>query len=411
MRNIVQFNVLNNDFQNDPYPTYSMLHSTNSILMDSHLNAHFFGHYDDVAHILRSPAFTTAPLADRAQPVMGDRVLAQMEGAEHYVKRRTVLGALTGKRFREHYAQMIEQVVEELLSQTSHTGRIDLINEFGKDYSILVTLKILGLPTDRHKDIAAWHQGVASFITNLAMTQEQRNSSLRCSKEIIDYLTPLIEGEQHDDDSFITMLCNSEHNGQPMKTSEVVALILNVILAASEPADKTLGYLFNHLLGCPGRYDTVKEDRRLLVPAIRETLRLTPPVQLIPRQTDTQVQVGGVDLPKGSLVFCMIGAANRDPAIYDQPSSFVIDRKQAIQGCPEHAKAASHLAFGAGKHVCVGAAFSLLQIELTANLLMDRLQNPGFAPGFSFQEEGLYTRGPASLTLEFLPYDSTVVSA
>lgn len=408
MRNILAFDALDRNFQNNPYPIYEKIHSSNAILMDPNLNAYFFGHYEDVSRILCSPSFTTAPLADRAEPVMGDRVLAQMEGQEHHSKRRSVLSGLSGKLFRERYAAMVEQVTGQLLAEHMRLGKIDLINDFGKPYSVLVTLKVLGIPTDRYKDIAVWHAGVAAFITNLKMTSEQRAYSLSCSHQLIEYLTPIVnEQKTQNDGSLISILCNAESDGQKMTTSEVVALILNVILAAVEPADKTLAYLFHHLLTSPGQLDRVRGDRQLLSAALGETLRLTSPVQLIPRQTREDVSVAGVHLPEGTLVFCMVGAANRDPSIFQDPSVFILDRKRGAKTGPEHVKAANHLAFGAGKHVCVGAAFSRLQIELTANLLLDRLEELRLAPGFSLQEEGLYTRGPSALNLQFRPCHET----
>lgn len=274
MRNIADFDVTENNFQRNPYPIYESVHAKNEVLWDARLNAYFFGHYEDVSRILLSPEFTTAPLAKRAEPVMGGRVLAQMEGHEHYSKRRAVLSKLTGKLFRERYASMIEQVADQLLKKHLALGAIDLINDFGKEYSVLVTLKILGLPTDRCKDVAVWHRGVAAFITSLKMSDKEKSFSLHCSKQIIDYLTPIVKCRAHQSDgSLISTLCHTESYGKKMTTSEVVALVLNILLATTEPADKTLAYLFNHLLNNPGQFERVRNNRGLLVSAIGETLR------------------------------------------------------------------------------------------------------------------------------------------
>lgn len=94
------------------------------------------------------------------------------------------------------------------------------------------------------------------------------------------------------------------------------------------PTDKTLAYLFYYLASCPVRLDRVKKDRQLLAPAIAETLRLNSPVQLIPRQLSEDVSVGGIRLPAGARVFCMPGAANRDPSVFRDPARFDIDRRQ-----------------------------------------------------------------------------------
>ncbi|KOC87860.1 cytochrome P450, cyclodipeptide synthase-associated [Winslowiella iniecta] len=404
MRNIVEFDVMAQDFHCNPYPAFERLHANNQVFRDSEFNAYFFGHYEDVSHILQSSDFTTEPLAKRAEPVTGGRVLAQMEGKEHHSKRRAVLSGLSGKLFREKYAAIIETITLQLLEAHMACGRIDLIKDFGRSYSVLVSLNMLGLPVDRHQEVAIWHRGITHFITSLKLSEEERKHSLRCSQNLIGYLTPIIEDASfHADGSLISMLCRAENNGEKMTTSEIVALVINVLLAATEPADKALASLFYHLLHNPHCIEKVRSDRTLLNAAIGETLRLTSPVQLIPRQASKDLTLAGIELPKDTLIFCMTGAANRDPSVFKDPSRFILDRRQQAKNLPDSGKIMNHLAFGTGAHACVGTAFSLMQIELTANLLLDRLENLRLAEGYSLQEEGLYVRGPATMCLEFAP--------
>ncbi len=404
MRNVIKFNVMDKNFQKNPYNIYQTVHSSNSVLWDENLKAYFFGHYEDVSAILKDARFTTAPLAVRAEPVMGDRVLAQMEGHEHHSKRHAILSKLTGKMFRTHYTKIIEEIIDQLLMPHLAKGKIDIINEFGKDYSVLVTLMVLGLPIDRYKDISMWHKGVASFVTSLNQSDEEKEFSLSCSKDIISYLTPLIEEwDKNASEDLISVLCQKTNDANSMTTSEIVALVLNMLLAAIEPADKTLAYLFYHLLTHPNELEKIQNDRRLLGDAITETLRLTSPVQLIPRQTNQAIEFAGVTLPADSLVFCMIGAANRDPDVFVNPNHFIPERKRDSKTGADLIKTANHLAFGAGVHVCVGSAFALMQIELTANRLLDKLIDISLTDDFILEEEGLYTRGPSALPITFIP--------
>jgi len=400
MAKLIDFEVASNDFQKDPYPHYTRLHCEDAVLHDKQYGAYFVGKYADVQFILTNSNFTTAPLAERAQPVMGGRVLAQMEGSEHGSKRKTVLSGLSGRYFRERYAPMIRRISEDLLHPRLSFGTVDLVNQFGKDYGVLVTLNVLGLPTDRYKEIATWHTGIVDFITSLQMSDSQRRYNLDCSQRLIEYLTPIVLRHlQCPGDDLMSMLCRQDEQGTTMTVSEIVALCLNILLAATEPADKTLALLFKHLLEHPVELEQVRSNRDLLSAAIDETLRLTPPVQLIPRQAAMEVDISGVVIPAGALVFCMIGAANRDPKTFESPDTFNIGRRK--NGATSLGRISHHLAFGAGTHVCVGAAFSLLQIEITANLLLDKLHGLTYSPGFIYKEVGLYTRGPESLCIDF----------
>src|SRR5208282_3662149 len=157
--------------------------------------------------------------------------------------------------------------------------------DFGKQFAVLMTLDVMGLPTANHKQVAMWLGGIADFVTRLDMDEEHRTYDIECSRQLAEYLLPIVqERQQGGGRDLISTLCASKVGGQEMSTSEVLALCLNILLAASEPVDKTLGLLFKHLLDHPKHFAAVHQDRTLLTNALDETLRLTPPVQLIPRQ-------------------------------------------------------------------------------------------------------------------------------
>ncbi|MGH8044323.1 MAG: cytochrome P450, partial [Stenotrophomonas sp.] len=96
------------------------------------------------------------------------------------------------------------------------------------------------------------------------------------------------------------------------------------------------------------------------------------------------------------------------PSVFRDPTTFDINRRKAAQQAPIGGAASMHFAFGTGTHMCVGAAFSLMQLELTANILLDHLRDLRTPPGFMLEEEGFYTRGPVAMPLEFAPYDGAV---
>ncbi|MBJ7551600.1 cytochrome P450, cyclodipeptide synthase-associated [Marinomonas ostreistagni] len=399
MSKLCFFDVLDPIFQKNPYPFYQALHNEDLIYCDKATGAYFVGEYAEVERILKDPSFTTAPLSVRAQPVMRDRVLAQMEGKEHSEKRRAVLHGLSGQYFKKQYHPLIKNISQELINPYLYKGSFDLVNEFGKDYAILVTLGILGLPKDNYKEIALWHKGVADYITKLNLSEEEKNTSLQYSKNLSDFLLPIIDLRKIDPrDDLISLLCNLNNSENIMTDSEIIALCLNILLAATEPADKSLAMLFKNLLEQPEVFDDVYNDRTKIRAAIEETLRLNSPVQLIPREASEDCIVGGISIKKGSIIFNMIGAANRDPKVFHDPNLFILDRRAKNKEgfCKKR-----HLAFGTGMHACLGAEFSLRQIEITANVILDSLKNLKISEEYHFSESGLYTRGPNSLLLTF----------
>ncbi|WP_350306486.1 cytochrome P450, cyclodipeptide synthase-associated [Photorhabdus viridis] len=403
MAKLSYFNINDPKFIKNPYDFYDILHQQDLVYFEQSQNSYFIGKYEDVDAILKSSIFNTRPLTERAEPVMGNRVLIQMEGEEHACKRKLMMQGLSRNHFSLYYEPMIRKITEDLLQPYIEKGNIDIVNDFGRDYTVLVTLGILGLPSDNYRDIAEWHKGIANFITQFDQTEPEKIHSLECSQKLINLLNPIVDQRRcNPSGDFISILCGSNGQDTGMSTSEITALCLNILLAAIEPADKILAMMLNHLISNPSTLDAVVKDRALVRDAFEETLRLTSPVQLIPRETEEDVTISGIDIPKGTVIFCMIGAANRDPSIFHKPNEFDLYRRK---NTTSHQKAnrKRHLAFGAGTHACIAAAFSLCQLEVSSNIILDRLHNLRFADNYHYQETGVYTRGPSKLLLSFDP--------
>ncbi|MEV6006014.1 cytochrome P450, cyclodipeptide synthase-associated [Streptomyces sp. NPDC051976] len=398
-----RFSILSEDFAADPYPHLAGLREQSPVHYEPAVDSYFLSRHQDVKRVLTDhEAFTTETLQVRAEPVMRGPVLAQMTGAEHTAKRKIVVRGFTGEALRDQ-VRAVEANAAEVVAPYLPRGRIDLVNDFGKPFAVRVTLDVLGLDKEDWRQVMAWLGGVGEFITSIVLTPERRRHCLDCAERLEGYLAPVIaRRRRHPGDDLISTLCAAEFDGIAMSDRDVTALVFNVLVAAIEPADKTLGLLFKHLIDHPGQLAQVRQDPALLSAAIAETLRYTPPVQLIPRQAEKETEFAGTVVPAGATVFCMIGAANRDPDVFSAPDTFDIHRPD-LGTARSFAAAAQHLAFGAGLHSCVGAAFARAEIETVAALLLPLLEQVRYSPGFVYRETGLYTRGPASLSLDFTP--------
>lgn len=398
-----RFSVLSEDFAADPYRYFPRLREQDAIHYESAIDSYFVSRHRDVKRVLTDhETFSTEMLQVRAEPVMRGPVLAQMTGAEHTAKRKIVVRGFTGQAL-EDQIRAIHANAAELVAPFLSRGRIDLVNDFGRPLAIDVTLDVLGLDKKDRRQIADWLGGVAEFVTGIDLTAEQRRRCLDRAERLEAYLAPVIgERRRRPGEDLISKLCVAEFDGIAMSDREVTALIINVLVAAVEPADKTLALLFKHLIDHPEQLAQVRRDPALLPAAIAETLRYTPPVQLIPRQTERDVVLAGSSVPAGATVFCMIGAANRDPAAFAAPDTFDIHRTD-LGTARSFTAAARHLAFGTGLHQCVGAAFARAEIETVAGMLLSLFDEIRHTPGVRYRETGLYTRGPASLCIDFTP--------
>ncbi|THA73338.1 cytochrome P450, cyclodipeptide synthase-associated [Streptomyces sp. A0592] len=397
------FSVLSDEFAAAPHHFYAGLRERTPVHYEPAIDSYFLSRHRDVKRVLTDhERFSTEMLQVRAEPVMRGRVLAQMTGAEHTAKRKIVVRGFTGSALQGQI-RAIHTNAAELMAPFLPRGRVDLVNDFGKPFAVHVALDVLGLDRADWQQVADWHAGVAEFVTSLALTPERRRHCLDCAERLEAYLAPVIRQRRSlPGEDLISKLCTAEFDGVTMTDRDVTALIINVLVAAAEPADKTIALLFKHLIDHPEQMAQVRRDPELLAAAIAETLRLTPPVRLIPRQTEESAVFAGTTIPAGATVFCMIGAANRDPDAFADPDTFDIHRAD-LGTARSFTAAAQHLAFGTGLHQCVGAAFARAEIETVAALLLPLLDGVRYSPGFRYREAGLYTRGPVSLSLDFTP--------
>ncbi|MFF1903624.1 cytochrome P450, cyclodipeptide synthase-associated [Kitasatospora sp. NPDC058218] len=398
-----RFSILSEDFAAAPHRHFARLRERSPVHYEPEIDSYFLSRHQDVRRVLTDhDAFTTETLQVRAEPVMRGPVLAQMTGAEHTAKRKIVVRAFTGPALQDQI-RAVHANAAELLTPFLPLGRIDLVNDFGKPLAVRVTLDVLGLDRNDWQQVSAWLGGVGEFITGIVLAPERRRHCLDCAEQLEAYLVPIIEQRRrHPGADLISKLCTAEFDGIAMSTRDVTALVINVLIAAVEPADKTLALLFKHLIDHPRQLARVRRDPTLLPAAIAETLRYTPPVQLIPRRAEQDAEFAGTAVPAGATVFCMIGAANRDPDAFTAPDAFDLHRPD-LGTARSFTAAAQHLSFGTGLHQCPGAAFARAEIETVAALLLPLLDDVRFSPGFRYRETGLYTRGPAALSLDFAP--------
>ena len=129
---------------------------------------------------------------------------------------------------------------------------------------------------------------------------------------------------------------------------------------------------------------------------------MNPPTHIILRQLTTDVEISETSIPAGSTVFCLIGAANRDPRRYARSEEFDVARDDLDMGRAFTA-GANHMGFGAGRHFCVGAVLAKAEAEIGLRLLLETIPDLGYAPGFVPFEEGTLTRAPRSIRVVFTP--------
>lgn len=311
----------------------------------------------DIMAILRDPAAfsSNTPAAYQATP---HYPLIHDDPPFHTQLRRVVNRALLPARIAE-FSVWIEQLVGHLLDAIP-AGPVEFMEAFAVPLPIRTMARILGLPEADYPAFKEWSDAYASYSQ---MPREERSRKLH---DMAQYMPRAVaERQARPSGDLISIFSEAQVDGRPLPIELLCRLIAVVIFAASETTTNAIGNLLGVLADRPALWQELRGDRRLVEPVIEESLRYEAPLQRKLRLTTRPVRVGQVDIGAGELVDLCYGAANRDPAVFDDPETFRPGRPDVAQ----------HISFGQGIHYCPGAALSRVQIRLTVNALLDRFES------------------------------------
>jgi cytochrome P450 len=329
--------------------------------------------YDDVKALLADQRFGRShPHPERASRVSSSMILggpmgddAAVEDAERIRMRRLVGPAFSARRMaqlRPRVAAIVDELLDAMLSRTPP---VDLHEAVSFPLPALVICELLGVPyADR-----AEFQERASRQLDVSRSLEERGQVAMESRaymgELVDRATTA-PGED-----MLGMLVR-EH-GHELTDDELRGIASLLLLAGHETTSNMLGLGTLALLRHPEQLAAVRDDADAVGPAVEELLRWLSIVHsAIPRITTADVEIAGVPIPAGQLVFVSLPSGNRDPGFIDSPEMFDIRR-----GAP------GHLAFGHGVHHCLGAPLARMEMRIAFPALLRRFPNLALAEDFS----------------------------
>ncbi|WP_030544325.1 cytochrome P450 [Streptomyces albus] len=394
--------ILSPEFAADPYAAYRAMREHFPLIHHEATQSYIVSRYEDVQRAFKEPVFTTDNYDWQLEPVHG-RTILQMSGREHAVHRALVAPAFRGNTLQERFLPVIERNARELIDGFRDRGSTDLVAEFATLFPVYVIADMLGLDKADHPRFHGWYTSIIAFLSNLSGDEEVTAAGLRTRDEFAAYMLPIIrERRENLGDDLLSTLCAAEIDGTRMTDEDIKAFCSLLLTAGGETTDKAIASVFANLLAHPEQMAAVRADRSLIGRAFAETLRYTPPVHMIMRQPAEDVEFSGGTVPAGATVTCLIGAANRDTERYAEPDTFNLFRED-LTAQNAFTAAADHLAFALGRHFCVGALLAKAEVETGLDMLLDAMPDARLPEGFTPAEQGVFTRGPLSLPLEFTP--------
>ena len=357
-------------FRTDPHALLRELRSRGPVARDVLGIWLIFGHADTStglrsSHLSREP--WRMPVYAKLRPFIADSTLERTteqwmlfnDPPKHTRLRRLVNGAFKPPVI-EALRERIAAVTEELLGGLPRAAEFDLMAGVAQALPVRVICDVLGLPPQDFAQTKAWSDALA-WIVEPVVRKEQRIAANQAAEGMVAYLRNHIAkrrtGPKRDDLLGLLIAAHDEYG--TLSEDELLGNLILLFIAGHETTTNLIGNGMLSLLRHPQELQRLRKQPELMHRAVDEMLRFEGSVTTVSRHTTQPYSVGDTVIPGNETLFFMLGAANRDPAVFENPERFDITR------APN-----PHLGFGAGIHYCLGAPLARLEAEIVFTKLL-----------------------------------------
>jgi cytochrome P450 len=371
---VLDLTPLNPVYRDDPHALLRPLRETTPVMRDEMAGSFFLTRYEDVRAILTDLSLWRDP--HRAEPaaVMSRRLVDQsgsreagdggmsillMDDPDH-ARIRTPLAQALYKRVARSRGE-VERVVDQALDRLP-TGRpFDLMADYALPIPIDVIATLLGVDQDRLAEFRDWSEGVIQSLNPLR-TPEETDHLIRAGTALNAYMSALLASRRAEPrDDLVSDMAGLQADGEPLSNAEIITNLSALLVAGNLTTTDLIGNAVRTLLTHPGELDKLKADPGLISALVEETLRFEPPVDITGRIASADIEVRGCPVHATQSMTLSLRAANRDPAVFEDPDRFDITRKKS-----------PHVAFGGGAHICIGAPLARLEAQVALGRLFAR---------------------------------------
>jgi len=376
----------------DPIPYYRALHERAPVVREPHKGVFMLSRSDEILEVYTAHDRFSAivgplgPLIDVPQPDEGESWAEVIERRRHeiplgdqlmamdppkHTRHRSLAGRLFSPNRLKKNEEFIWTLADRLIDEFADRGEIEFSAVFAKPFTLLVIADLLGVPREDHDTFRSWLGGE---IGNVGDPQGRTDAGDQVFANLEPYFTGYIEKRRASpgDDVLSRLATVRFSDGALPEVLDVVRIAGVLFAAGQETTARMLASGMRVLCEQPAVAEDLRGNPQLIPNFVEECLRLEGPIKGSFRLALHDTTLAGVAIPAGSIVMAVIGAANRDPHVFEDPDRFDARRSNAKR----------NIAFGHGEHFCIGASLARAELcigfeRLLARLDDLRLVNPG----------------------------------
>ena len=307
--------------------------------------------------------------------------MLSLDGMLHLSMRNPHM-AFFNPKYVSNLRKKVELKVDQLLDQIAPLGRCNLVEAVSAEAPMFTLCEMLGVPEEDRPKIIEWMKFL-EMAQLIAATQAAEKGNIEFSEEhteaapdpalvemftnmvaeMFDYGRTILESRRKDPkDDLLSVIANIEVEGEKLPNEYLDGAWLLIIFAGNDTTRNSISGTMNLLSENPDQKNLVLNDKSLLPNMVHESIRMVSPVRYMRRTTKCDTQIGDQEIGPNEKVSLWYGAANRDPEIFTNPDKFDVTRENAKK----------HLAFGYGRHLCLGKHTANMQLEVVYEKIFSR---------------------------------------
>ncbi len=365
--------LFDDEFIQDPFPLYSRMHASGPVHPIGDSGFYAVSGWDAVNDVIARPRDFSSNLTATmtyedgrvGEFVMGElggptQALATADDPAHAVHRKLLLPQLAARKINSLEAYIAETEVR-LWDEGVHDGRIEWMSAMANRLPMMIVTRLIGVPDVDVDQLIRWGYAGTQMVEGLVSREELAAAGVAVM-ELSGYINEHFQRAAADPpDNLLGDLATARAAGE-LTDLTALGMMATLFSAGGESTASLIGSAAHVMARLPEVQQEVRNDPDALGAFLEEVLRIEPPFRGHYRHVVRDTTLCDIDLPAGSRLVLLWGAANRDPAHFDDPNEFRLDRPGGK----------GHISFGKGAHFCVGAALARLEARIVLQRLLDR---------------------------------------
>ena len=377
----------NKEFIKNPYLKMAEFRESTPVFWDEINDLFFFTRYKDVRSIQSTKSFgTTFNHIDGFEETINNQVipitstaykrsdqfgtyenfwkseefsLLNLEGQLHKELRGLVAKAFLPRSVQQ-LLPFMEETSNKLFSNLKGT-EFDMLKDYAQPYSVSIIGKLLGVPESDHLEFLDWSHKIVKMY-DFEVSDENANNAEEAAKQFIEYTQNLLDKRRKDpQDDMITRLSQVSEDNNFLTDDQIICTVILLLNAGHEATVNTLGNGLHALLTLEKSFEQIKSETEDINDVVEELIRYDSPLQFFQRYALQDIEIGGHTISKGSKVAILLGSANRDPRIFENPDQINFKREMK-----------DHSSWGGGIHFCIGTHLAKLELGVSFNHILEK---------------------------------------